>query len=125
MFTHKYVEHAYLVERLALCDIIYFKYIMSISFSNLFSSDGSSLSGWTNSGGITINTSFGNPAPSFANILLLGKSYLEKQNRPEEFTRKVVNENNKRKKVNSCFIKVVNEITFDGNLLIYLFEMKK
>ena len=32
------------------------------------------------------------------NILLLGKSYLEKQIRPEEFTRKVVKENNKRKK---------------------------
>ena len=32
------------------------------------------------------------------NILLLGKSYLEKQIRPEEFTRKVVKEINKRKK---------------------------
>ena len=40
---------------------------MSISFSPtyIFSSDGSSLSGWTNSG-ITISSSIGNPAPSFS-----------------------------------------------------------
>jgi len=41
---------------------------MSISFSPyVFSSDGSTLSGWTNSG-ITVSSGVGNPAPSFAGI---------------------------------------------------------
>jgi hypothetical protein len=55
------------------------------------------------------------------NILLLGKCYLESQTRPEEFTRKVIKiaKVNKPKKQVSCFIKVANEITLDGNLLIY------
>jgi len=58
-----------LAERLGVCDIIYLKYIMSVSFTftptYIFLSNGSSLSGWTNSG-ITISSGFGNPAPSFA-----------------------------------------------------------
>ena len=55
------------------------------------------------------------------NILLLGKCYLESQTRPEEFTRKVIKTEKvkKPKKINSYFIKVVYETTFDGNLLIY------
>jgi len=59
------------------------------------------------------------------NILLLGKCYLESQTRPEEFTRKVIKSEkvkkpkNKQVRINSCFIKVVNKITLDGNILIY------
>lgn len=58
------------------------------------------------------------------NILLLGKCYLESQTRPEAFIRKVIKSEKvktlkNKQKINSCFIKAVNEITLDGNLLIY------
>ena len=75
-----------------------------------------------------VNFDFGDSSKNSDELqewLLLDKCYLESQMRPEQFTRKAMVKEKVKKpkkqaiKINSCFIKVVNEITLDGILLIY------